>query len=127
MLRACSFIFAILFSGILFSQQKHAVLIARGSEPGWYAEFRKDRLLLVTDYGKDTVTVKHDFSSVFKKKYYHATILLPNSEGGKPPFYTIVVSIKATACIEAGSGEKRERSITLEMDKKILSGCATIR
>jgi uncharacterized membrane protein len=127
MLRNLCFVLAFLFPCPSFSQEKHALLVARGAEPGWYAEFHKDHLLLITDYGKDTLIVTHDFSSISKKKNFSASIPYSNSQSANRSHFPITISVKNKACSEAGSGEKRERSISIKLDKKILTGCATTK
>jgi hypothetical protein len=53
---------------------KKPILIARGTEPGWYAEFSKNHLRLLINNGQDSVHVDHDFASIETEKTYKAAI-----------------------------------------------------
>ncbi|MBA2610388.1 MAG: hypothetical protein H0U95_00350 [Bacteroidetes bacterium] len=91
------------------------LLIARGSEPGWYAEFFIDHLRLLIDNGTDSLILEKDFSGV-DNDLYSTTIAEKN----------IAISINDKTCTEEGSGEKRERSISIKYNNKSYKGCATI-
>lgn len=99
------------------------LLTARGSEPGWYAEFFTDHALLVLDYGKDTIKIEHDFSNIIKDKTYTAKIASVTNDNGKKSSFGFVVNIDSKPCTEM-SGEKREKSITLKYNSKEYKGCA---
>jgi uncharacterized membrane protein len=99
------------------------LLTARGSEPGWYAEFYADHLNLVLDYGKDTLKVDHDFSNISKDKTYTAAIANVSNDNGKTTSVALAINIDSKPCTEM-SGEKRDRSITLKYNKKEYKGCA---
>lgn len=102
------------------------LLIARGNEPGWYAEFYKDKLHLLLDYGKDSVFVENNFSDITKPKSYKASLTKAILGNGKSKTITLAIIIDTKPCTEAASGEKRERTITLKYNNKTYKGCATI-
>lgn len=99
------------------------LLIARGSEPGWYAEFFSDHLRLLVDYGKDSLILEKDFSGINNDKTYSVTIVENTNENKKNKSLTISVTDKP--CTEEGSGEKREKSISIKYNNKTYKGCAT--
>ncbi|MEO6304783.1 MAG: hypothetical protein ABIP51_16600 [Bacteroidia bacterium] len=92
------------------------LLIARGSEPGWYAEFFADHLRLLIDNGTDSLVLQKDFSGADNDLF---KITIPENN--------LAVSINDKPCTEEGSGEKRERSIAITYNKKTYKGCATIK
>lgn len=99
------------------------LVTARGSEPGWYAEFFNDHAKLVLDYGKDTVNVKYDFTNINKDKTYSAKIANVSVANGKTTSQALVVNIESKPCTEA-SGETKEKRITLKYNSKEYKGCA---
>lgn len=99
------------------------LMTARGSEPGWYAEFFSDHAKLVLDYGKDTVNVKYDFTNINKDKTYSAKIANVSVDHGKTTSQALVVNIESKPCTEA-SGETKEKTITLKYNSKEYKGCA---
>lgn len=101
------------------------LLIARGSEPGWYAEFFKDHLNLTIDYGKKTLVINHDFSTILLNEKSVTNINFTNSENGKVIEYKIEINIETKSCTEEASGEKRERSIKIKLNDQLMIGCAT--
>jgi uncharacterized membrane protein len=102
------------------AKDQKPLVIARGSEPGWYAEFFADHLRLLVDYGKDSLILDQDFSGINNNKTFNATIAESNDHK------TIALSIAITdkPCTEEGSGEKREKSISIKYNNKTYKGCA---
>lgn len=100
------------------------LLTARGSEPGWYAEFYTRRIFLVSNYGKDTFDRKGiDFKGIngeqgFELDKKQETNTMPALD------YHLRIKVKAETCRESGSGEERNRSIELQLNEQILKGCA---
>ena len=92
------------------------LLIARGSEPGWYAEFFANHLRLLVDYGKDSLILENDFSGINNDKTFNAVV--ENK---------LNISIANTPCTEEASGEKREKSISIKYKNKTYKGCATAK
>lgn len=101
------------------------LLTARGSEPGWYAEFFKDRAMLVLNYGKDTVVVKHNFTKIASDKEFTARILEAANNKGKKSSADISIQIKSKTCEEA-SGDKKDKQITITYNSTTYKGCADV-
>ena len=95
------------------SKNQKPLVIARGSEPGWYAEFFADHLRLLVDYGKDSLILENDFSAINTNKSFNTVI--ENK---------LNISISNTPCTEEASGEKREKSISIKYNGKTYKGCA---
>ena len=100
------------------------LLIARGSEPGWYAEFFKDHLRLLIDYGKDSVFIESDFINIAKAKNYKSSFTKATVNKDKNKVIALEIVMDLKPCAEAASGEKRERTITLKYNGKSYKGCA---
>ncbi len=103
------------------SKKTKLLLIARGSEPGWYAEFFEDHLRLLIDNGTDSLTMENDFSNIDQKNSYGVTLLKNALKGA----FKLDIKIENKACSEEASGEKREKSITIKYNGKTYKGCAT--
>jgi len=101
------------------------LLIARGFEPGWYAEFFSDRVKLQLDHGEINTEIKYDFSNIDKDQSYKVSISEVIKENRKAVSQKFSVHIEMKECEEEASGQKRERSITLSYNSKTYSGCAT--
>lgn len=99
------------------------LLIARGSEPGWYAEFFKNKLRLLLNYGKDSVNIENNFSDIAANKNYKRTI----NQTNKNTKNSLTISIDLKNCTEEASGETRERTILIIYNSKTYKGCATIK
>lgn len=99
------------------------LLIARGSEPGWYAEFFSDHLRMLIDNGTDSVFVERDFSGINTDPMYN-TPISKNASGSRERL-AFTVSISNKKCVEEASGEKREKEITILYRSKQYKGCAT--
>ncbi|MBI2722165.1 MAG: hypothetical protein HYX39_08315 [Bacteroidetes bacterium] len=102
------------------------LLIARGSEPGWYAEFFKDRAMLVLNYGKDTVLVKQNFTTIASDKTFATRILEISDNKGKKRSADITIQINSKTCEEA-SGDKKDKQITITYNSTTYKGCAGVR
>jgi len=103
------------------SKNQKPLVIARGSEPGWYAEFFADHLRLLVDYGKDSLILEKDFSAINNDKTYSATI----AESIENKNIALSISLTDKPCTEEASGEKREKSISIKYKGKSYKGCAT--
>lgn len=95
-------------------------MIARGSEPGWYAEFFWDYVTLSLDYDQIKLKLQHDFSKLDVKEF--KTEINANGSASDK----VEIQIKQEACTEEASGEKRERSILIRYKGKEYKGCATV-
>ncbi|MCC6181622.1 MAG: hypothetical protein IT237_07295 [Bacteroidia bacterium] len=85
---------------------------ATGTEPGWFAEFYSDKLRLVLDYGSDSLLLNHSFTNIENENGFRYEE--PN---------VLDIQIHNTACVDAGSGEKREREIFVKYKDKTYKGC----
>jgi uncharacterized membrane protein len=103
------------------SKDQKPLVIARGSEPGWYAEFFADHLRLLVDYGKDSLILEKDFSAINNDKTYSATI----AESIENKNIALSISLTDKPCTEEASGEKLEKSISIKYKGKSYKGCAT--
>jgi len=103
------------------AKNKQPLLIARGSEPGWYAEFFADHVRLLIDNGTDSVFIQRDFSGINTDPMYNA----PVSKTGSGERLAFTISISNKKCTEEASGEKREKEITILYKGKFYKGCAT--
>lgn len=101
------------------------LLVARGSEPGWYAEFFADHLRLLIDNGTDSLLSEYDFSKINENKTYAVTFGMGSNSDNPKENYEINISLKDKPCTEEASGEKRERSISIKYKNKTYKGCAT--
>lgn len=99
------------------------LLIARGSEPGWYAEFFKNKLRLLVNYGKDSITIENNFEDITANKNYKCTI----NQTNKNAKISLVITIDLKPCTEEASGETRERTILINYNAKTYKGCATVK
>jgi uncharacterized membrane protein len=100
-------------------------MIARGSEPGWFAQFYDDSVAIELDHGAKKLHFKYDFSKV-EDSNFTAKIQSQVTAGGKPTNEDIKIIVVVRSCTEEGSGEKRERSIQLSYKDKTYTGCATV-
>ncbi len=98
------------------------LLIARGTEPGWYAEFYSNKGKILLDYGKDSLMVDCDFEKITEKEF-SKTIAIQQNNGTA----NLTINIKNKKCIEAGSGDEKDRQIELKVGNKIYKGCATLK
>lgn len=95
-------------------------MIARGSEPGWYAEFYWDFVSISLEYDQVKLNLKHDFSKIGEDEF-HAEIMNGTSVDEK-----VQIQIKRGSCTEEASGEKRERRIEIKYKGMVYKGCATV-
>ena len=96
-------------------------MIARGSEPGWYAEFYWDSAAISLDHDEIKLNLKHDFSKLDVTEF-KTEFATKGSATDK-----IQILVKQEACTEEASGEKRERSILIKFKGKEYKGCATVQ
>ncbi|MCE3260557.1 MAG: hypothetical protein K0S12_2198 [Bacteroidetes bacterium] len=96
------------------------LLIARGTEPGWYAEFSNTHLRLLLDNGTDSVHLDYNFDKISTEKTYKAAIVEKSNKAN----IAIGITLENKECTEGGSGEKRDRSITIKYKNTLYKGCA---
>jgi uncharacterized membrane protein len=99
------------------------LLIARGSEPGWYAEFSAKHLRLLINNGTDSLHLDHDFSDIVSDKQYKKTIIEASSSNGNASSLSLVIQIDLKPCSEM-SGVTKEKSISLRYNNQNFKGCA---
>ncbi len=105
-------------------KSKHKLLlIARGSEPGWYAEFFTDHLRLLINNGTDSLHLDEDFSDITSKEEYKKTIIQANSSNDNTGSLSVVIKIEPKQCTEA-NGDIKEKSISLRYNNQNFKGCA---
>ena len=95
------------------------IFVARGSEPGWVAEYYTDKFKLVTDYGKDSLVIKN-ISKYFDLKGGYS-FSYKNSETGKE--VRLNVKIEDKACIDEATAEKKSKTVTITYNDKVYKGC----
>jgi uncharacterized membrane protein len=98
----------------------------RGSEPGWYGEVYADHLRLLLDYGKDSVSISHNFDSSLSTKGFVASLCISETHKLKQQDVSLTLDIIGKSCIESASGDKRERTVNLTLNKKIYKGCGEL-
>lgn len=85
---------------------------ASGTEPGWFAEVYSNQLRLVVDYGNDSLLLNHAFTGLENENGFQYTE--PN---------VLDIQIHHKTCVDAGSGEKREREVLVKYKDKTYKGC----
>lgn len=93
---------------------------ASGIEPGWFAEFYNNKLRLVVDYGKDSLILENQkFEGLDNKDGY----LLELINDDKTKKYSVQIINKP--CIDAGSGDKKDRTVVVTYKGKTYKGCGS--
>lgn len=92
---------------------------ASGIEPGWFAEFYDNKLRLVVEYGKDSVILNQEFTDLKNEKGFTFTnvVKFHNQQTN------LKFSIDNKPCVNPGNGNKEDRVVTVELNKKIYKGC----
>lgn len=108
--------------------EKKSVLLMklRGTEPGWYGEVYNDHLLLLVDYGKDSVTVLHNFENSLSKNGFVASLCIAQTLKTKQNEVSLTLNIMDKECIEAGSGDKRSRTVSMLYNNRLYKGCGEV-
>ena len=95
------------------------IFVARGSEPGWLAEYYTDKFRLLVDYGKDSLIIKN-ISKYFDLKGGYS-FSYKNSEAGKE--VRLNVKIEDKPCTEESTAEKKSKTVTITYNDKVYKGC----
>jgi hypothetical protein len=103
----------------LYPEINKPLLIARGSEPGWFAEFYWDYADIALDHGNVKLKTKYDFSKIGDGDFKVDLEELNSKE-------LIHIEILKKSCVEEASGESRERSIRVTYREMVYEGCATM-
>ncbi|MDI9341078.1 MAG: hypothetical protein QM534_10965 [Sediminibacterium sp.] len=108
--------------------QKKSVLLMklRGAEPGWYGEVYTDHLRLLVDYGKDSLTVLHNFENSLSQNGFVASLCIAQTLKTKQKDVSLTLDIIDKACMESGSGDKRNRTVSMLYNHKVYKGCGEI-
>ena len=99
--------------------KNNIVFKASGIEPGWFAEFYSNKLRLVIEYGQDSVILNQEFTDLKNEKGFSVTksIKFHNQQTD------LKISIDNKPCVNPGSGNKEDRVVTVELNKKNYKGC----
>jgi len=90
---------------------------ASGSEPGWTAEFFKDRIFIVADQGSDKITIKRNNIDLDQKTDLKIDI------GSS---LVDCITIQNKPCTNM-AGEKEERYVKLVYNGKLYTGCGSFQ
>jgi len=94
---------------------------ASGIEPGWFAEFYSNKLRLVVDYGKDSLVMDDQkFEGLDDKEGYIFGV-----QGDKDVSKNIGINIINKSCEDAGSGDKKDRTVIVTYKGKTYKGCGS--
>jgi uncharacterized membrane protein len=94
---------------------------ATGIEPGWFAEFYNNKLRLVIDYGKDSLILENQkFEGLDNKEGY-----IFGEQGNKDASKNIGINIINKPCTDAGSGNKKDRTVVVSFKGKTYKGCGS--
>lgn len=97
------------------------VFKATGIEPGWFAEFYNQKLRVLLDYGKDSVVLDKQHFDVAELKKDDVF----NVSDGKSPANNILIKLENKSCVDAGSGDTKDRQVTLSYKGKTYKGCGS--
>jgi uncharacterized membrane protein len=94
---------------------------AFGIEPGWFAEFYSNKLRLVVDYGKDSLVMDgQKFEGLDDKEGYVFSV-----QGDKDVSKNVGINIINKSCEDAGSGDKKDRTVIVTYKGKTYKGCGS--
>lgn len=99
--------------------ESELIFVARGSEPGWLAEYYTDKFRLLVDYGKDSLIIQN-ISKYFDLKGGYS-FSYKNSEAGNE--VRLNVKIEDKPCIEESTAEKKSKTVTITFNDKVYKGC----
>lgn len=95
---------------------EHKLLFrASGIEPGWFAEFYENKLRLVVNYGQDSVILNTEFKGIDDSKGFQFAEKSKN----------LTITFENKSCVNEGSGDKEDRKVTVELNKKTYKGCGS--
>ncbi|HRG00405.1 MAG: hypothetical protein U0W65_01940 [Bacteroidia bacterium] len=104
-------------SEISDGEETKLVFKASGIEPGWFAEFYSNKLRLVLDYGKDSLILENQkFEGLDDEKGF-----IFKTQGDK----TIEINIINKLCVDAGSGDSKDRKVVVTYKGKTYNGCGS--
>lgn len=91
------------------------VFKASGSEPGWIAEFYRNRIMIVADYGADKITVRRDNADLSANAETQIALKAGHADA---------IRISPKPCTNA-AGEKESYEVTLSYKGKLYKGCGS--
>lgn len=94
---------------------------ASGIEPGWFAEFYNNKLRLVVDYGKDSLIMDNQKIEGLDDKEGYIFVV----QGDKDAAKNVGINIINKSCIDAGSGDKKDRTVVVTYKGKTYKGCGS--
>ncbi|MDP3557520.1 MAG: hypothetical protein Q8T03_09110 [Bacteroidota bacterium] len=71
--------------------------------------------------------LEKDFSGINNDKTYSTVIVEKSTENKTHTNISLSISLTDKPCTEEGSGEKREKSISIKYNNKTYKGCATAK
>lgn len=94
---------------------------ASGIEPGWFAEFYTDKLRLLVEYGKDSLIIDNQkMEGLDNKDGYIFAV-----QGEKDLNKNVGINIINKSCVDAGSGDKKDRTVVVTYKGKTYKGCGS--
>jgi len=100
-------------SNVKEEEKSQLLFKAEGAEPGWTAEFYSDRLTMVLNYGKETVTIKRLNNDLNKKEDVKI-----NLQSGASDF----IIIQTQSCMPM-SGEPSDKKVEITYKGTKYKGC----
>lgn len=102
-------------------QEQKLIFTAHGSEPGWLAQFYTNKLRVLANYGKDSILLNDDFTSLIDAKDYNYNKSI--TINGKSS--NIIISIQNKSCVSEASGDKEDKKVLMNFNFKTYSGCGS--
>jgi uncharacterized membrane protein len=96
------------------ARARGVVFRATGQEPGWLLEIDDERLLLVLDYGTDTIRAGVPAPVPYEDGRYYRI-----ETAARP----VSIAITDTPCQDTMSGERFPSAVEVEVDGRRLVGC----
>ena len=108
-------------SEISEGEETKLVFKASGIEPGWLAEFYNNKLRLLVDYGKDSLIIlDQKFEGLDDKEGFIFGV-----QGDKDLNKNVGINIINKPCVDAGSGDNKDRMVIVTYKGKTYKGCGS--
>lgn len=92
---------------------------ARGTEPGWFVQIYNDRLRLLVDYGKDSITIKNEFQNLKDSMGFGFTSYAKPDKKDT----LLQLNVERLPCNDDATGEIKSGKVTVKYKNKIYKGC----
>lgn len=103
------------------TQPSKLLFKASGIEPGWFAEFYSNKLRLLVDYGKDSlIMIDQKFEGLDDKEGFIFVV-----QGDKDISKNVGINIINKPCVDAGSGDNKDRMVVVTYKGKTYKGCGS--